>query len=350
MNKTRLEDVINKKTGLPVIDPKTGELQKREVSNRQAGYDFTFSAPKSVSLYLVLNEDKIVEQLITEAVDETMAAIESRMETKVRKGYQQDNRLSPNLVYARFIHRETRPVDGIPDPHYHVHVFAMNATFEEVEKEWKALEVGNTVGDRTFYQAYFQHLLAAKVEAAGYGIRRTEHHFELASVNRELIEKFSRRTKLIEQRARDKYTVLEAQARTLTRGLSHPGDGRAIRNGISASSWNRTGSGPARWRNPITSCYDSPYFSGNFTRRSLEFSENFLNFLELLERASVHWWWRGRGVTPWWVGWKCPPTRRNPPREFSPFRLLQSSSRALSLFRICRTPRAAGKYASEQPT
>jgi hypothetical protein len=88
-------------------------VKKREVSNRRAGYDFTFSAPKSVSLYLAVNEDKVVEQMITEAVDETMAAIEARMETKVRKGYQHDNRFSSNITYAKFIHRETRPVDGI---------------------------------------------------------------------------------------------------------------------------------------------------------------------------------------------------------------------------------------------
>jgi len=57
--------------------------------------------------------------MIAEAVDETMAAIEGRMETKVRKGYQQDHRSSPNMVYAKFVHGETRPVDGIPDPHCH---------------------------------------------------------------------------------------------------------------------------------------------------------------------------------------------------------------------------------------
>jgi hypothetical protein len=83
MNKTRLEDVIAK-TGVPTIDPETGTVKKREVSNRRAGYDFMFSAPKSVSLYLAVNEDKVIEQMITEAVDETMAAIEARMETKVR--------------------------------------------------------------------------------------------------------------------------------------------------------------------------------------------------------------------------------------------------------------------------
>jgi conjugative relaxase-like TrwC/TraI family protein len=219
MNKTRLEDVIDK-TGMPTIDSQTGTVKKREVSNRRAGYDFTFSAPKSVSLYLAVNEDKVVERMITEAVDETMAAIEARMETKVRKGYQHDNRFSPNMVYAKFVHGETRPVDGIPDPHYHVHVFAMNATFDDIEKEWKALEVGNTVGDRTFYEAHFHHLLAAKLEDCGYGIRRTEHHFELSSVSRELVEKFSRRTKLIEQRARERYTVLEAQARAIMRSTN----------------------------------------------------------------------------------------------------------------------------------
>jgi len=74
-------------------------------------------APKSVSLYLAINEDKVVEEMIIEAVDEAMAAIEARMETKVRKGYQHDNRLNPNMVYAKFVHGETRPVDGIPDPH-----------------------------------------------------------------------------------------------------------------------------------------------------------------------------------------------------------------------------------------
>jgi conjugative relaxase-like TrwC/TraI family protein len=203
-----------------VIDPESGEAEKREVSNRRAGYDFTFSVPKSVSIYLALNDDKALESMIAEALDETMATLENRMETKVRKGYQQDNRISPNMVYAKFTHRETRPVDGIPDPHYHIHVFAMNATFDEVEKEWKALEVGNTVGDRFYYEAHFHHQLASKLEASGYGIRRTDSHFELASVSRELVEKFSKRTRRIEQLARDKYTVLEAQARALMKSTN----------------------------------------------------------------------------------------------------------------------------------
>jgi hypothetical protein len=39
-------------------------------------------------------------------------------------------------------------------------------------------------------------------------------------VSRELVEKFSRRTELIEQRARDKYKVLEAEARALMKSTN----------------------------------------------------------------------------------------------------------------------------------
>jgi TrwC relaxase len=72
--------------------------------------------------------------VIAEALDGTMATIEARMETKVRKGYQHDNRVSPNMAYAKFVHGESRLVVGIPDHHYHIHVFAMNATFSTPSK------------------------------------------------------------------------------------------------------------------------------------------------------------------------------------------------------------------------
>src|SRR6516225_6393468 len=59
-----------------------GEVEK--VPNRRAGYDFTFSVPKSVSLYLAETGDKEVEEMIQHAFKETMAEIEERMETRVR--------------------------------------------------------------------------------------------------------------------------------------------------------------------------------------------------------------------------------------------------------------------------
>src|ERR1700730_16452558 len=114
MNKTRLEDVKDKKTGLPVLDPKTGAVQKREVSNRRAGYDFTFSVPKSVSLYLAVNEDKILEQMIAEALDQTMATIEALMEPRFARGISRTIALAPTWSTRSLFTARPGPSMGSP--------------------------------------------------------------------------------------------------------------------------------------------------------------------------------------------------------------------------------------------
>jgi len=75
----------------------------------------------------------------------------------------------------------------------------------------------NIKADAPFYEAAFNARLAAKLLAAGYGIRRTDRDFELASVGRPLIEKFSKRMRQIEELARRKYTALTAEARALVK-------------------------------------------------------------------------------------------------------------------------------------
>jgi TrwC relaxase. len=96
-----------------------------------------FSVPKSVSLYLAETDDPALERMIQEAFKETMADAENRMEARVRVGDQDDNRTVANMVYAAFVHRETRPIGGIPDPHYHIHAFAMNAVYDDEESGGK---------------------------------------------------------------------------------------------------------------------------------------------------------------------------------------------------------------------
>jgi len=197
-------------------------LTERTKEKRRAGYDFTFSVPKSVSLYFAETGDREVERMIQVAFKETMADIERRMEGRVRgkgeDGLDRDgDRVTGNLLYAAFTHAVTRPVDGIPDPHYHIHAFVFNATYDEVEQRWKAGQFGNIKRDAPFYQAAFNARLGKALVEAGYGIRRTDRSFELASVSRELIEKFSRRTKEIERLAREKYPILDAKARALAK-------------------------------------------------------------------------------------------------------------------------------------
>jgi conjugative relaxase-like TrwC/TraI family protein len=190
-------------------------LTVRNKEKRTPGYDFCFSVPKSISVYLAEAGDNAVERMVQESFKETMADVEGRMETRVRVGGQDADRVTGNLVYAWFVHRETRPIDGMPDPHFHIHAYVFNATFDAEEKRWKAGQFMNIKGDAPFYEAAFNARLASKLLKEGYGIRRTDRSFELSSVSRELIEKFSKRTQEIEELARQEYTVLTAKARAL---------------------------------------------------------------------------------------------------------------------------------------
>ena len=133
---------------------------KSEEGNRRAGYDFTFSVPKSISVYLAGTNDKAVERMIHDSFTETMTDIEARMETRVRIGGQDRDRTTGNMVYASFVHRESRPIDGMADPRFHIHGYVFNATFDPKEGRWKAGQFGNIKADAPFYEAAFNARLA----------------------------------------------------------------------------------------------------------------------------------------------------------------------------------------------
>src|SRR5258708_5442708 len=83
--------------------PGTENLTVRTKDKRTEGYDFCYSVPKSVSVYLALNGDRAVERMINEAFQETMVDVEARMETRVRgadeDGSQRhENRTTGNMV------------------------------------------------------------------------------------------------------------------------------------------------------------------------------------------------------------------------------------------------------------
>jgi TrwC relaxase len=75
----------------------------------------------------------------------------------------------------------------------------------------------NLKADAPFFEAAFNARLADKLLDDAYGIRRAKRDFELASVSRELIEKFSKRTLEIERICTEKYTILGARARKVVR-------------------------------------------------------------------------------------------------------------------------------------
>src|SRR5271157_541344 len=91
-------------------NPETGEsLTPRQKTNRRAGYDFTFSAPKSVSVMYELSGDERILSAFRDAVKETMDEVELEMKTRVRKNGRDENRLTGNMVWAEFVHFTSRP-------------------------------------------------------------------------------------------------------------------------------------------------------------------------------------------------------------------------------------------------
>ena len=189
-------------------NPVTSEqLTARNVANRRVGYDFTFNAPKSLSIASeVLGQDAVRSSFV-DAVQTTMRAVEADMMTRVRKNNQNTNRVTENMLYAGFVHRTSRPVNGIADPHLHAHCFVFNVTHDQEEQQMKAAEIGYIKSNAPYYEALFHSYLAEKLVELGYNIERNGRYVELAGMNRDLIERYSRRTKKIEEIAKEKGIV-----------------------------------------------------------------------------------------------------------------------------------------------
>lgn len=186
-------------------DPATGEqLTPRNKDNRRVGFDFTFSAPKSVSVLYELSGDQRILDAFRQSTKETMEEIEREMKTRVRVKGSDHDRETGNMVWAEFVHFTARPVDGIPDPHLHTHVYAFNMTRDETEGRWKAGQFGDLKRDASYYESAFDARLAHRLNAMGIPIEKRGLSFEIAGAPQSLIDKNSRRRNEIERKAAEK--------------------------------------------------------------------------------------------------------------------------------------------------
>src|SRR6201993_3473232 len=187
-----------------------------KVSNRQVGYGLVFGVPKSLSIYLAITRDQVVENIARWAVDETMRAMESEMQCKVRKGGLQEDRRTGEMLYSKFFHRDSRPINGLSDPHWHVHCFLHNATFDPVEERWKAGQFRGVIADKGYFQEYFHTLLAQRLMESGYKLRRTDrgwHQWEMACITDKEVELFSKRNELIDTLSEERESTPEEERR-----------------------------------------------------------------------------------------------------------------------------------------
>ena len=213
-----LQGEVSKKDFIALCNNRTpdgNKLNPRDSKTRKIGYDFTFSVPKSVSVAYAITGDERIRQAFERAVEETMQELERDTRTQVGQGKNKKHEVTGNMVWASFTHRTSRPVDGVPDCHLHRHCFAFNTTWNEKQKRFQAFEIGSIKKQAPYYEAAFDARLARQIQQLGYGVETRGHSWELQGIERNTIDKFSRRTGQIEaaakQEAKDNGFITDKQ-------------------------------------------------------------------------------------------------------------------------------------------
>jgi conjugative relaxase-like TrwC/TraI family protein len=161
-----------------------------KAANRRIFFDFTFSPPKSVSIAGFLGKDARILKAHARAVRSALAEFESFTATRIRVGGVQNDRLTGNFAAALFTHDTSRALD----PHLHTHCIVFNATFDEAENRWKALQNFELLRARKFAENAYYHEFARELRSFGYRIRNLPRgDFQVEGVSDELCQRFSKR-------------------------------------------------------------------------------------------------------------------------------------------------------------
>jgi conjugative relaxase-like TrwC/TraI family protein len=194
--------------------PETGErLTQRQLkqNKRRVLYDFTCSAPKSVSVLAVTLDDQRLMEAHEDAAKLAFRELETFAATRIRRnGVNNRDRATGNLVAASFVHDSSRELD----PQLHTHFTVFNATFDQAERCWKALEARGMYDAIRYGTAVYRNELAKRVQQIGYRIAPAKHGFEIEGVRDELLKRFSKR-------AQQRDAVVQEMEAKLGRKLSN---------------------------------------------------------------------------------------------------------------------------------
>ncbi|WP_158787520.1 MobF family relaxase [Granulicella sp. L46] len=162
----------------------------------RAGWDATFSAPKSVSLTALVGGDDHVREAHRQAV--TIALTELERYTQARIGGNNPAETTGKFIVAKFEHDTARPVDGYAAPQLHTHAVIFNMT-ERPDGSTRALQERGFFDSQQFATAVYQSELTYRLRNLGYEIEAgksgapdvkgyTAEYLEASSPRRQQIE------------------------------------------------------------------------------------------------------------------------------------------------------------------
>src|SRR6266436_1367151 len=135
----------------------------------RAGWDATFSAPKSVSLTALVGGDERVRDAHRESVGVALDELERYVQARI--GGNLPAETTGKWVAAKFEHDSARPVDGYAAPQLHTHVVFFNLTQTE-DGEAYALQPRELYKTQQYVTAVYRSELATRLKALGYEIER----------------------------------------------------------------------------------------------------------------------------------------------------------------------------------
>jgi conjugative relaxase-like TrwC/TraI family protein len=134
----------------------------------RAGWDATFSAPKSVSLTALVGGDDRVREAHREAVNVALNELERY--TQARIGGNHAAETTGQFVAAKFEHDTARPVDGYAAPQLHTHAAIFNMT-ERDDLTIRAVQPQGLFDSQQFATAVYQSELMYRLRNLGYEIQ-----------------------------------------------------------------------------------------------------------------------------------------------------------------------------------
>ena len=194
-------------------NPNDGERltqRNQKEGQRRVFYDFTCSAPKSVSVLAVTLDDQRLIEAHEEAARLAFRELETFAAARVRKQGARKDRPTGNLVAASFVHDSSRALD----PQLHTHFTVFNASFDIAERCWKALEARGMYDAIRYGTAVYRNELAKRVQQIGYRIAPAKHGFAIEGVSDVVVKRFSKR-------AQQRDAVVKEMEEKLGRKLSN---------------------------------------------------------------------------------------------------------------------------------
>ena len=133
----------------------------------RAGWDATFSAPKSVSLTALVGGDENVRIAHRESVRIALEQLENY--TQARIGGNHAPETTAKFIAAKFEHDTARPVDGYVAPQLHTHTVIFNMT-ERDNGQPRAVQPQSLFASQQFATAVYQSELTYRLRQLGYEI------------------------------------------------------------------------------------------------------------------------------------------------------------------------------------